>query len=99
MPSQASNIAGQGSVTLDSNHTSTSTSTSQTSSAEQAQLSSDRIQAYVNNTDHSTTHASHTQAYTNDQASVTQHYTAAATNHIQTFDVSFYGNDCNDYGH
>ncbi|KAJ8062861.1 hypothetical protein OCU04_008115 [Sclerotinia nivalis] len=96
MSSQASNIAIQGSATLDSNHT--STSTSQTSGAEQTQLSSNRIQAYVNNTDHSTTHASTTQAYTNDQASVAQHYTAAATNHIENFDASFYGNACNGRG-
>ncbi|TGO34147.1 hypothetical protein BHYA_0210g00040 [Botrytis hyacinthi] len=92
MASQTSNTAVQGSITSYLNSPSSSTSTTQTSPAEQSILSTNRIQAYKNDPQHSTTYASPTLAYNGDEAAVTQYYTAAARNNIQNFDAAFYGN-------
>ncbi|TGO47922.1 hypothetical protein BCON_0258g00010 [Botryotinia convoluta] len=90
MASQTSDTAVQGSNTSDVNSPSSSTSTTQTSPVEQSTLSTNRIQSYKNDPEHSTTYASPTLAYNGDQVAVTQYYTAAARNNIQNFDAAFY---------
>ncbi|KAF5876639.1 uncharacterized protein Bfra_003045 [Botrytis fragariae] len=88
MASQTFNTAVKGSNIFDVN----STSTTRTSPAEQSILSTNRIQTYTNDSQHSTTYASPTLVYNGDQAAVTQYYTAAARNNIQNFDAAFYSN-------